>query len=128
MKIITEELKNRFALLGRQDDEVDPIVVARYFNAFGNGTWLATEYDPISETCFGYVQLFENEWGYFSIKELSEVKHPQFGIPMIEIDLHFIEQPISQVCPELQKSIERQKQLREIEFENDLSGDFEPER
>ncbi len=128
MKIITEELKNRFAEVGRQDDKIDPIVIARYFNAFGNGMWLATEYDPVSETCFGYVQLFENEWGYLSIKELGNVKHPKFGIPMIERDLHFTEKPISLVCPELQKSIERQKELREMDRNEDISEDFEPER
>lgn len=128
MKIITKEIEKRFAQVGRQEEEVDPLVIARYFNAYGNGTWLATEYDPVSETCYGYVQLFEKEWGYFSLKEMIDVKHPQLGIPMIERDLYFTEKPISEVCPELQESIKRQKELKEMEQGKDMSDSHEPER
>ncbi len=128
MKIITKELEKRFVRVGRQDEEVDLLVIARYFNGFGKGTWLATEYDPLTEICFGYVQLFEKEWGYFSLKELSEVKHSQLGIPMIERDLYFTEKPISQVCPELQESIKRLKELKEMEQGKDMSDSHEPER
>ena len=128
MKLITNELINRFAQVGCQDREIDPICVARFFNAFGKGTWYATEYDPVTETCFGYVQLFENEWGYFSIQELGEAKHPQLGIPVIERDRYYTESRISQLCPELQESIKRRSELREMEMGGERPDDFELER
>jgi hypothetical protein len=50
---------------------------------------------------FGYVSVhgdFCDEWGYFSLSELSSVKCPPFGLG-IERDLYFDPKPISKVCP-----------------------------
>lgn len=53
-----------------------------------------TEYDPQTRVAFGYVTgLFEDEWGTFSIDELTELRW--MGIPRIELDLHVEPQPIS---------------------------------
>ena len=100
MKLLTKELLTRFAKLGRQEGSSDPVVVAKFFNPMGAGTWYATEYDPESKEFFGYVSIFgdwNDEWGSFSLTELENY-HGKFGLG-IERDLYFDEKPISQVVP-----------------------------
>ena len=100
MKLLTKELLKRFETVGRQEDSKDPLVIAKFFNPSGAGTWLATEYDPNSKEFFGFVSIFgdyNDEWGYFSLDEL-ESYIGRFGLG-IERDLHFTEQRMSKVMP-----------------------------
>jgi len=100
MQLITKELEKRFAEIGSQEEAKDPVVVAKFFNPTGAGTWYATEYDPKIRCFFGYVSIFgdhNDEWGYFSLSELEEYRG-RFGLG-IERDLHFAERPISEVQP-----------------------------
>lgn len=100
VKLMTHELEKEFAKIGRQEGVNDPIVVAKFFNPAGAGTWLATEFDPEERMFFGYVSIFGDhcdEWGYFSLDELESVKGP-LGLG-IERDLYFERTPISKVCP-----------------------------
>ena len=99
MKLLTEELEKRFKEVGfqSQGEKADPIVVAKYFNPTGAGTWYATEYDPETKQFFGYVSIFGDhcdEWGYFSLEELESVKGT-FGLG-IERDLYCGEKKISE--------------------------------
>ena len=97
MKLLTKELEIRFKKIGSQENEKDPIVVARFFNATGAGTWWATEYDPTDKTFFGYVSIFgdhNDEWGSFSLEELESFKG-RFGLG-IERDLYCGEMKISE--------------------------------
>ena len=99
MKLLTKELERRFAEVGRQDDVKEPLVIAKFFNSAGAGTWYATEYDADAKIFFGYVSIFgdhNDEWGSFSLDELQTVRGP-FGLG-IERDLYFTEQPMSKVC------------------------------
>jgi hypothetical protein len=43
VKLMTKEIENLFKKLGRQEKVDDPIVVAKFFNPTGAGTWYATE-------------------------------------------------------------------------------------
>lgn len=98
MKLITKELKERFEMVGSQEDIKDPLVIAKYFNPTGAGTWYATEYNPEERLFFGYVSIFgdwNDEWGYFSLDELEGFKG-QFGLG-IERDLFFVEKRASRV-------------------------------
>ena len=98
MKLLTKALLNRFSQVGRQEDKKDPIVIAKFFNPTGAGTWYATEYDPKDQIFFGYVSIFgdwNDEWGFFSLDELESFKG-RFGLG-IERDLYFDEVPASQV-------------------------------
>ena len=100
MKLLTKGLLERFAKLGRQEDSSDPIVVAKFFNPTGAGTWYATEYDPASREFFGFVSIFRDwndEWGSFSLDELESYRG-NFGVG-IERDLYFDEKRISEVVP-----------------------------
>ncbi|MFA5395088.1 MAG: DUF2958 domain-containing protein [Methanogenium sp.] len=97
MKLLTKEIIKRFAEVGSQENEKDPIVIAKFFNPTGAGTWYATEYDPKEKIFFGYVSIFgdhNDEWGSFSLEELENVEC-KAGLS-IERDLHCGEQKISE--------------------------------
>jgi hypothetical protein len=100
MKLLTKVLLRRFAKIGRQEQVKDPLVVAKFFNPTGAGTWYATEYDPESRCFFGYVSLFgdyNDEWGSFSLDELESFRG-RFGLG-IERDRFFRERAISEIQP-----------------------------
>jgi hypothetical protein len=102
MKLLTKQLLDRFEKVGRQEEVEDPIVIAKFFNPTGAGTWFATEYDPVDKIFFGYVSIFgdwNDEWGSFSLEELENYRG-RFGLG-IERDLHFEERPMSQVIPKI---------------------------
>jgi len=101
MKLMTKTLEKRFTQVGSQAEEKDPLIVAKFFNPCGAGTWYATEYDPETRIFFGYVSIFgdyNDEWGSFALDELQGYKGP-FGIG-IERDLHFGERRSSEVIDE----------------------------
>jgi hypothetical protein len=98
MKLITKKLEQRFAQVGRQEHVKDPLVIAKFFNPAGAGSWYATEYDPERRDFFGYASIHgdhNDEWGYFSRDEMEAYTGP-LGIG-IERDLYFKEAPASQV-------------------------------
>ena len=98
MKLMTKQLEKRFAQVGFQENNRDPIIIAKFFNPTGAGTWYATEYEPKTRTFFGYVSIFgdwNDEWGYFSLDELQSYKG-RFGLG-IERDLYFREKRASEV-------------------------------
>ena len=96
MILLTKSLEKRFAAVGDQQDIEDPIVIVKFFNPAGAGTWYAVSYDPEERVFFGYVSIFGDfcdEWGYFSLGELESFKGP-FGIG-IERDLYWTEMKAS---------------------------------
>lgn len=96
MKLLTKEILNRFAKVGSQENTKDPIVIAKFFNPTGAGTWYATEYNPETRIFYGYVSIFgdwNDEWGDFSLDELQNYRG-KFGLG-IERDMHCGEHPIS---------------------------------
>ena len=107
MKLITKELKERFAQVGEQA-ETNALVIAKYFNPCGSQTWYATEYDSELNNCYGYVTgMYVDEWGYFSIDELEQLALP-FGLT-IERDIHFTEKSISQCVPAIKRKLELER-------------------
>ncbi|WP_075343128.1 DUF2958 domain-containing protein [Tenacibaculum agarivorans] len=96
MELLTDTLRKRFQEIGRQDNTSDPIVIAKFFNPSGAGTWFATEYYPEDQVFYCYVTgLFEDEWGYTSLIEMKAYKS-QFGLG-IERDICFQEQRFSKI-------------------------------
>ena len=96
MKLMTPKLEARFLEVGSQENNPDPLIIAKYFNPSGAGTWYATEYNPTDRVFFGYVSIFgdaNDEWGTFSLDELMEVKGAM-GLG-IERDLYCGEKPLS---------------------------------
>ena len=61
---------------------------AKLFSPYSNWTWFITEWDRETGECFGLVQGFETELGYFWLDELAEVT--VFGaVPAVERDLYW---------------------------------------
>ena len=91
MKLITEELKERFKEVGDQSDSKNPLIVVKLFDPAGSATWYTTEYDAERRVAFGFVTgLYMDEWGSYSIDELEAIERP-FGLT-IERDIYFEEQ------------------------------------
>ncbi len=98
MRLMTKHLERRFAQVGSQENVKDPVIVAKFFNPTGAGTWYATEYDPKDKMFFGYVSIFgdwNDEWGYFSLAELESYLGP-WGLG-IERDRYWTEIIVSKV-------------------------------
>ena len=98
MRLLTKELEKRFAQVGSQENVKDPVIVAKFFNPCGAGTWYATEYNLKDKIFFGYVSIFgdwNDEWGYFSLAELESYRG-SWGLG-IERDLYWTETKASSV-------------------------------
>ena len=94
MELLTKQLRDQIPALYATEADDDPIVHAKFFTPDSNWTWLVTEFDG-SDIFFGYVMGHYPEYGYFSLRELEEVRGP-LGLP-IERDLHFTPAPISKL-------------------------------
>ncbi len=98
MRLMTEQLEKRFAQVGSQEHVKDPVIIAKFFNPTGAGTWYATEYDAKEQIFFGYVSIFgdwNDEWGSFSLQELESFRG-RLGRG-IERDLYWTECKASKV-------------------------------
>lgn len=72
------------------NDLESQVVVAKFFNPTGVGTWYLLNQDPTdSNYCWGICHIFEWEIGSFAKSDLVEYKG-KFGLG-IERDLHFEE-------------------------------------
>ncbi len=103
MKLLTKEIENLFKKIGRQEKVDDPIVVVKFFNPTGPGTWFATEliylikrkgkdgepemceveaskidefkdYEIVDVLFFGYVSIFGDHNDEWGYFKLSELE------------------------------------------------------
>lgn len=90
MKLLTKALRAKLPPLYSTEEEKDPLVIVKFFHPRGAWTWYVTEFDG-EDIFFGLViGPFATELGYFSLKELTEVRG-SWGLG-VERDLWF--QPI----------------------------------
>jgi hypothetical protein len=99
-KLMTSQIKKALPPLYSQENEKDPMVYAKFFNAYGAGTWLATEFDG-RDRFFGAVKI-QGGWelGYFSLRELESIDANIMGrrvpgLQGIERDTSFRPMPLS---------------------------------
>ncbi len=64
------------------------IAHAKLFSPYSNWTWFITEMDPETGQCFGLVEGFERELGYFDLTELAETT-VLGDVPAVERDLYW---------------------------------------
>lgn len=80
MKLMTEEIKKellKYGIDGQEDDGIHSVVIVKYFNPYGLGTWLITggeEMDNGDWLLYGFVSVMYNEWGYVLLSDLESVK------------------------------------------------------
>ena len=73
----------------------DMLVLVKLFSPYSFWTWYITELDPETGTCFGLVEGFETEVGYFELAELAE---STFGdLPAVERDLNWGPKTIGEI-------------------------------
>ena len=90
-QLMTQKLAAAIPALGtnenaRDYDEV--LAPAKLFSPYSNWTWYITEMDPVTGQCFGLVDGFEKEIGYFDLTELAETT-VFGGVPAVERDLYW---------------------------------------
>ena len=74
----------------------DVLAPAKLFSPYTGWRWYITELDPATGTCFGLVEGFETELGYFSLDELTEAT--VFGsVPAVERDLYWQPKTIGEI-------------------------------
>ena len=90
-KLMTKEIGDKIPAIGANEsveDFDDVLAPAKLFSPYSNWTWYVTEWDPETGTCFGLVEGFEAEVGYFDLTELAEAT--VFGsVPAVERDLYW---------------------------------------
>lgn len=94
MKLLTKELIEKLPGLYETENQLEPIAQVKFFAAWNDWTWYATEYDG-EDTFFGLVQGFEEELGYFSKSELEAMRGPN-GLT-IERDIAYEPRPLSEL-------------------------------
>ncbi len=90
LRLITTELADLLKPypLYSQENEKDPLIIAKFFDPCGSANWYMLEYDPLEALAFGYVTgLGGDELGYFSLVEMESIQRP-LGLG-IERDLHW---------------------------------------
>jgi len=99
MKLLTEKIKKALPKIHATEgiSLIEKMVICKFFNPCGKGTWYAVE-GQLEEDDFifwGLVDLHEQEWGYFSLKELEAIRLP-FDL-RIERDIFFESEKICDI-------------------------------
>lgn len=58
MKLLTRQILGLFRKTGNQSQNPDPVIICKFFNPTGAGTWYATEFDEKNDIFFGYTSIF----------------------------------------------------------------------
>lgn len=92
--MIPEKIKRKIPKIRETENQKDPIVHVKLFHPCSNWTWYITEYDNEEDLCFGLVDGFEIELGYFSLQELQEINIRSLSV---EVDKFWSPTPLSEV-------------------------------
>ncbi len=90
-QLMTKKLADTIPALGANENAPDydeVLAPAKLFSPYSGWTWYITEMDPATGTCFGLVDGFEKEIGYFDLTELAETT-VFGGVPAVERDLYW---------------------------------------
>ena len=95
-RLLDDALLKALPRLRGQEGVSDPIVYAKFFFPASGWTWLVTEGEKQGEDFlfYGHVTGFDQEWGYFMLRELDEVEVSGFRI---ERDIYFQPVPFSKL-------------------------------
>ena len=101
-KLLPEEIRKQIPpLYGQVGKGPKAVAYAKLYTPSSSWTWWITEGQTEGEDfrCFGLVDGFEKEMGYFSLAELAEVTGP-LGLP-VERDLYYRPTELRNIAPEL---------------------------
>ena len=83
MKLLTKEIERKLPKLHSQEEVKNPKIIVKFFHPLSNWMWYVIEGEIDLDgdlLFFGLVDGFERELGYFSLKELEEIKVKGLGI------------------------------------------------
>ena len=87
-RLISNDLLSTIPDLYQTEGSKDPLCHIKLFTPDSNFTWYIIELSQKDKNlCYGYVKGFENELGYFTLEELSQVRGG-LGL-LIERDISF---------------------------------------
>lgn len=92
--LLPTSLLERLPPIGATNEELDPMIQAKFFYPDHSWTWYAIEFDGV-DLFYGLVDGFERELGYFRLSELLQ-NRGALGCA-IERDFHFRPCPLSVV-------------------------------
>ena len=98
-KLMTKELGETIPALYANEnvENYDSVVVpAKLFSPYTGWRWYITEWDAETGLCFGLVEGFETELGYFELTELAETT-VFGGVPAVERDLYWKPKTIGEI-------------------------------
>lgn len=72
--LTTNDIKTIPSLYGQEGKGKNALAYVKLFTPDSNFTWYITELDLEEKLCFGFIDGFEKELGYFSLEELSNIK------------------------------------------------------
>ena len=87
MKLLTKKIKEKAIKQYVKGADLEQMVVAKFFNPYGRGTWYLMNMHEDEDYCWGICHLYEWEVGSFSLEELRNLPLP-IGFK-IERDLYF---------------------------------------
>lgn len=101
-ELMTEEIGKTLPSLGAThnvEDGDSVIAKVKLFSPFSDWTWYVTEWEAETGLCFGLVEGFDTEWGYFGLEELAQTT-VFGGVPAIERDLYWEPRTIDEITRE----------------------------
>ena len=97
--LMTKELGDAIPALYANEhvsDFDDVLAPAKLFSPYTGWRWFITEWNPETGTCFGLVEGFEMEIGYFDLTELAEAT-VLGSVPAVERDLYWQPKTIGEI-------------------------------
>lgn len=102
MKLLTKAIETQLRKQFPLGDDMDQLVVAKFFDPCGSWSWYVMNQDPGDPSyLWGIVKGFEVETGSINLEELSQLRGP-LGLG-IERDLHFKPRPARDVWDALNR-------------------------
>ena len=98
-RLMTKEIGDTIPALYANEhvEDYDSVLaLAKLFSPYNGWRWYVTEWDPETGLCFGLVEGFETELGYFDLTELAEAT-VFGGVPAVERDLHWKPKPLGAI-------------------------------
>lgn len=71
LPLMDKQLQEKIPQLYETDGKPNKMIYARYY--LEDWEWLVFEYSPLQRLCFGLVDGYEKELGYFTLDELEEI-------------------------------------------------------
>ena len=110
-KLMTKELADSIPPLYANDEADDPEAVVakvKLFSPYASWSWYITEWDAATGLCFGLVEGFKTELGYFHLDELAEIT--VFGsVPAVERDLYWEPKTLGEIRRGVAIGFERER-------------------